>query len=232
MKKDDRAKWKAAFPTIESTQGAPALADHLIRVSKGRGTAAFFVTGTDTDIGKTFCTCVLLREFRDRGIDAIGFKPVSCGSQEDARKFQKLSIDGLTLGQLNPVYLKHPLAPVSQKSFPWKVLMGRIREAYRHLVALKPRFILVEGAGGLLCPVTHQHTVRDIAKTLALPLIIVAPNRLGVLNQTLMTLESATYAKLHSTAIVLNRMGKRGDVSSKINFGVLKKLTRIPLYEI
>ena len=73
----------------------------------------YFITGTDTGVGKTHVTALLLAELRRRGMAAAGFKPIACGAggRTDARTYRQLMRDEVSLDLLNPVYLRHPLAP-------------------------------------------------------------------------------------------------------------------------
>lgn len=210
----------------------PKLADHLLRhSSRGRPTV-FFITGTDTGVGKTWVTTALLREFRRRGVRSAGFKPICCGDRTDAEKLWKCSNREISLDVVNPVHLRRPLAPVSQRCPSWAVLLRRIRAAFSRFDRFKMSMVLVEGAGGLLCPVDQRNTMRDLARALGLPVVIVARNRLGVLNHTLMTVEAARTSGLKCAAIVLTRQAGAGGPSRATNASALARLTSIPLFKL
>jgi len=215
----------------------PELADFLWLYAKkrdgGRRTAsAFFITGTDTGVGKTFVTCALIREFQRCGISAIGFKPLCCGDREDSLKFWRLSKNRVALNLINPIHLPQPVAPIAQRCPPWAVLIRRIQEAFSRLAISEISVLLVEGAGGLLCPITRQHSMRDLARLLNLPLVIVTQDRLGVLNHSLLTQEAAEAVGLKTLAMVLTRFGKRKDFSQKRNQDVLSSLMTVPIYRV
>lgn len=215
----------------------PELADFLWLYAKKRDggrrdVSAFFITGTDTGVGKTFVTCALIREFQRRGIPAIGFKPLCCGDREDSLKFWRLSKNRVALDLINPIHLPQPVAPVAQQCPPWAALMRRIQEAFSHLTTSETSVLLVEGAGGLLCPITRRHSMRDLARLLNLPLVIVTQDRLGVLNHSLLTQEAAEAVGLKTLAMVLTRFGKRKDLSQKRNQDVLSSLMTIPIYRV
>ncbi len=207
-----------------------AFADRLLHASMGKRRAAFFITGTDTGVGKTLLTCKLLNEFQRRGIPAAGFKPICCGDRADARRLWESSDRILPLDVVNPIHLPRPVAPISQPCPPWSTLVHRIRRALARYQAAKIHIVLVEGAGGLLCPITRKHTMRELARALDLPLVVVVPDRLGVLNHTLLTLEAATAEGLACVAVVLNRRETRKDTSQRTNRIILKRLTSTPLY--
>ena len=215
-----------------SIHGITGLADELMRCVSEKCFSAFFITGTDTGVGKTLLTVALLRECRRRDMRVAGFKPICCGDRADARALWKHSERGIPLDVINPIHLRRPLAPVSQISPPWTVALRRVRRAFSQFSAWNFRLVLVEGAGGLLCPIDHKHTMRDLARGLKLPVVIVARNQLGVLNHTLLTAEAAAAAELECAAIVLNSFGKAPDRSCVTNAAALKRLTRIPIFTL
>lgn len=209
-----------------------ALADQLIQLSRGRSCSAFFVTGTDTAVGKTRVACLLLEEFHRRGILSAGFKPICCGDRDDARRLQQAGSTPVPLDLVNPIHLSKPVAPVSQPCPPWRTLLRCTQSALASHRRAGIRLILVEGAGGLLCPVTRRYTMRDLASALNLPVIIAARDRLGVLNHSLLTIEAARAAGLKCVALVLNRFQARADASSSSNGKVLERLVSVPVYRL
>ena len=119
----------------------------------------YFITGTDTGVGKTHVTAALLAELRRRGLPAAGFKPIACGAdgRADARTYRKLMRNEVLLDIINPVYLRHPLAPsVAAKLEKKPVDLRKIESVYRLLSSdFSP--VLVEGAGGLLVPILSRY---------------------------------------------------------------------------
>lgn len=206
------------------------LADHLVRRAQRRGGKAFFITGTDTGVGKTQVTCNLLRELRRRGIRAAGLKAIACGGREDAVQFARFSAGDFSVADLNPIHLPKPVAPLAQPCPRWPVLVRRIRAALKRLHAAGVEIVLVEGAGGLLCPIDRRHTMRELARALQLSMVIVARDRLGVLNQVLLTVEATENSGLRCAAIVLDRFGKKKDFSRTTNAKMLRALTRKPIF--
>ena len=194
--------------------------------------SAVFITGTDTSVGKTHVACALLQEFHRRKIRAIGFKPICCGNRQDALKFQKLSSGEMEIDFINPIHLPQPMAPASQPCPAWTDLIRRIRKARIQLIGKKNRILLTEGAGGLLCPITHRHTMRELAVALKMPLLLVIHNRLGMLNHTLLTLEAAKASGLKCFGLVVTHFGKKQNSVHRMNLKILKSLTSIPVYVV
>ena len=96
----------------------------------------FIVTGTDTEVGKTYVSCLIVKALREAGINAAGFKPVACGDRQDARLLREAGPEGLTLDELNPVFLKNATCPyVAARLENTQVDEGSIRRAYDALAA-------------------------------------------------------------------------------------------------
>lgn len=173
----------------------------------------YFITGTDTGVGKTHVTALLLAELRRRGINAAGFKPIACGAdgRHDARRYRQIMNDGVSLDLLNPVYLRRPLAPsVAARLADCRVDMRKVFRAYREL-ARRYDVVLAEGAGGLMVPIRNDYFVVDMMREMELPVVVVARLGLGTINHTLMTVSLARVAGLEVAGIVLNdTTGRRG----------------------
>jgi len=109
---------------------------------------SLFLTGTGTGVGKTFVAIELLHWLRSRGIRAVGMKPICCGDREDARRLLAASAEGISIEELNPVWLQSPVAPsVAAQIEQVEIDLGRIRDYFR---SLSVRFdtVIVEGVGG------------------------------------------------------------------------------------
>ncbi|MCC7519448.1 MAG: dethiobiotin synthase [Verrucomicrobiae bacterium] len=212
------------------------LARSLIRSGKNES-SVFFVTATDTGTGKTWVSEALLREWRRCGIRALGVKAISCGGRDDARRLVRAGAPGWTLADADPVPLPRPMAPAAQHHPSWSEIVRRVRRSVRAAHAAGARAVLVEGAGGLLCPVDGCRTMRELASALGAPLLVVAPNRLGVLNQALLVLEAAQTKRLRVVALVLNRglsarRSKDGADLRQSNARLLRRLAGTPVREI
>ncbi|RMH92908.1 dethiobiotin synthase [Lysobacter pythonis] len=149
-----------------------------------------YVTGTDTEIGKTFVTCALLRAARDAGHRVIGMKPVASGCidtpagwrSEDA--LAQLDADGVAdapYALRNPYALPLPVAPeIAARAAGVEIGLGEIAEAHRRLRAMPGvEGVLVEGVGGWLAPLSESLEQADVARALGLPVLMVVGLRLG-----------------------------------------------------
>jgi len=190
-----------------------------------------FITGTDTGVGKTYVTALLLAELRRRGVPAAAMKPIACGAdgRNDVRQFRALMQNEVPLDRLNPVYLRHPLAPsVAAKLEHRPINLRRIRADFRRLTAAYSP-VLVEGAGGLLVPIKRNYFIADLARELNLPVIIIARLGLGTLNHTLLTVRQAQATGLIVRGVILNDLTGRRGLAEKTNIREIPALTGVPL---
>ncbi len=180
----------------------------------------FFVTGTDTGAGKTVLTVLLTRHLRSRGLNAAALKPICSGGRGDARKIFSATNGVLSLDEINPWHFKAAMAPsLAARREGKKLKMAQIAA---HVRAMQKRFdvLLIEGAGGLLSPLGDKFNSRDLILQLDAEPIIVAPNRLGVVNHVLLTLEALPLNFRARTRVILLPFGKP-DASAKSNAGLL-----------
>lgn len=190
----------------------------------------FFVTGTDTDAGKTYVTCLLLEAARRAGRSAAGYKPVSCGDRADAHAL--LSASGPVppdLEEVNPLHLKVPAAP-----YVAGLMENRVIEKQPLLLgfsSLAARYdtVLVEGAGGWEVPLTDGLTMADFAVELGLPVLVVVNNKLGALNHTLLTIKAITARGLRCAGLILNHVADERDPASISNRAVLERFAGVPI---
>lgn len=190
----------------------------------------FFITGTDTEIGKTYVTCALLRHLRARGLRAVGFKPLACGDRSDPRAMREAVGDPtLSLDAINPIYLRAATAPYIAAELEQRSLsIDELTAAYRELAAdYAP--VLVEGAGGWEAPLAPGLTMADLAAALALPVVLVVGNKLGAVNHAIMTVQGIRARGLECRAIVLNHMGEEWDAAAVTNRRLIEEFTRIPV---
>lgn len=190
----------------------------------------FFITGTDTGVGKTYVTLYLAELFKKEGLEVGVMKPIACGPQKDndavLLKRKLKSKDPIRL--INPIHLSLPLAPYPASLLQKKKLsMAPIFSAFRKL-SKRHDCLLVEGIGGALVPIKNDYLVVDLIKDLGLPAVIVARAGLGTINHTLLTVEALRKRKIRISGIVLNGF-KRKDLSEKTNAEVIEKLTGIPI---
>ena len=193
----------------------------------------YFITGTDTDSGKTYVTCLLLRALNAAGKPAVGFKPVCCGDRLDVEALLAAGAPGPTPDDINPIFFAQPLSPLVagwMANVPFD--FAAITTAWENLSG-KHEHILVEGAGGWEVPVTVKETMADVAVALGLPVVVVVNNRLGALNHTLLTVRAVQGRGLKVAAIVLNYPHDERDSASISNPAALREIfPGIPLLEV
>jgi len=190
----------------------------------------FFITGTDTDVGKTYVTRLMIETLRAEGKDAVGFKPVSCGDRGDATILAAASGD-LPLEEINPLHFNAALAPHVAALLENKTIDPAELVSCYHSFAAKHETVLVEGAGGWEVPITEKYFISDLAKDLGLPVILIAANRLGALNHIILTLAAIKAKGLTCAGIVLNQLGDEMDTPMITNKGILETLTDVPLLD-
>jgi len=193
-----------------------------------------FITGIDTNAGKTFVTELLTRSLRKAGFDTVAMKPISCGEPEDSRRLRAAADNELSMDEVTPVAYAAPLAPIEAarlegRSFDSSEVLPIFERLHR-----THRSLLVEGVGGWLVPLAQDYSKADLAKAIGFPVLLVVRNRLGALNHTLLTLESISSHGLTCEGIVLNNHPEDvGDLAADGNRRLLSKLTNIPiLFEI
>ena len=189
----------------------------------------FFITGTDTNAGKTFCTALLTRALRGKGFETIALKPLCSGPRDDVEILQAASGQRLSLDETNPVWLQAPAAPLVAASLENRTIALNALDAWFRNLSQKHPSLLVEGAGGWLVPITPTETIADLAARLSLPVILVVANRLGCINHTLLTLESIRARGLHCPGIILNNLAADPDIATRTNREILEQHTPILL---
>ena len=190
---------------------------------------SLFLTGTDTGVGKTFTTVQLLRLARAAGLRCAGFKPICCGDRQDAELLLAASDGDLTIDQVNPIWLKTPASPYTVAIAEGvEIDLARILAG---LARLQERFevVLVEGVGGWMVPIRADYFVSDLVREMGLPVAVVALNRLGCLNHTLLTVRSIEGNGLRCAGIVLNDIERGSDIASKTNSEIIERISNVPM---
>ena len=158
--------------------------------------SGYFVTGTDTGVGKTRITAALLRAAAASKLRALALKPVAAGCElvdgewhnDDARLLRAEATVLLPYAQVNPVALKLAMAPHLAAAVEGRALAaGPLVDHCREVAATPHDLALVEGAGGWLVPLNDRETLADVARELGWPVILVVGMRLGCLNHALLT---------------------------------------------
>lgn len=159
----------------------------------------YFVTGTDTDAGKTFVAAALLAKAAGQGLRTIALKPVAAGADQtpaglrndDALILQQASNQPLAYDSINPVCLKAAVAPhIAAREEGIELSVATVMEQCRPLLATKADFLLVEGAGGWRVPLNDSESFADLARALGFPVILVVGMKLGCINHALLSAEA------------------------------------------
>lgn len=189
-----------------------------------------FVTGTDTGVGKTSFTTWLLREFHRHGGSCAGYKPICCGDRDDAIQLQTAGDPNLTLDEVNPVWLRTPAAPLTATRAEKRTIdLTALRAGFDRLIA-RVDFVAVEGVGGWMVPITSDYLSNHLAADLALPVIVIARNRLGCLNHVLLTVRAIEADGLTCAGVVLNDFGEEADLAMTTNFEILQRCLTAPVF--
>jgi len=192
----------------------------------------FFVTGTDTGVGKTVFAALLTRELRQLGCRVVALKPICSGNRDDARQLHTAAGKVLSLDEVNPWHFRAPLAPVLAARKERKRV--RLAQVVRHIQKVSARFELtiVEGAGGLLSPMGEDFDSQSLIVALKAKPIIVCPNKLGAVNQVRLVLEALPKALAKRARVVLVNP-PRPDAASRTNRQLLSEFFTVKqIYEM
>jgi dethiobiotin synthetase len=192
-----------------------------------------FLTGTDTNVGKTYVAALLVAALRRNGLDCVAMKPICCGERRDAEVLHAVCDGRITLNEVNPVWLRAAAAPSAAAMIENRVIdLAEVKETFARLCA-RHDAVIVEGVGGWRVPITDSYFVSDLAIDLGLDVAVVVANRLGALNHTLLTVESIRACGGNCVGLILNDIGAAPDFFSveatATNAAVLESLVRLPI---
>lgn len=189
-----------------------------------------FVTGTDTEIGKTVIAGGLAAILKQAGANVGVMKPISTGDMTDAEYLKHVTQVDDPLHLINPVSLCHPLAPSVSANIEGKLVdMSQISKAYS-ILQQKYDYLIVEGVGGIAVPINDDKLVVDLIKHLGLPIIIVANAGLGTINHTMLTVEYARQHQITILGIVLNMFqSEKASLAELTNPKEIERVTQIPV---
>ncbi len=193
---------------------------------------SYFVTGTDTNVGKTLVSCVLLRAFSTRGNTVLGMKPIVTGCIDgewaDVKAIVTASSTAAPREWVNPYAFIPPIAPhIAAKQAGIEIDIGVICQAFLNLQKIAD-VVVVEGVGGFMTPLTDHHDGADMAHALDLPVILVVGMRLGCLNHALATAQAVQAIGLQLAGWVANQIDPQMD-SFNENLHTLKQRLNCPL---
>jgi dethiobiotin synthetase len=191
-----------------------------------------FITGTDTGVGKTLLTGLLLYHLRQGGCHALAMKPFCSGSRADAEFLNAIQDRELTRDGINPFFFAEALAPLVAARKHHRSI--RLSEALQRIKRLAGRCqcLLVEGIGGVMVPLGEGFSVVDLIGKLGCQTILVSRNRLGTINHTLLSVSALQHAGIKRLRTVLNAPSE-GDQSAASNVLTLSELLDpIPVFPI
>lgn len=199
-----------------------------------------FIAGTDTGVGKTFVAAGIARALRARGIGIGVMKPFETGCRSRGGKL--IPVDAMTLMRsaevtdpldlVNPYRFRTPLAPmVAARQEGRTIEIRKIKEAVR-LLTKRHEFLIVEGAGGIMVPLTSRTSYLDLAADLRLPVLIIARPGLGTINHTLLTIAALRARRVPIAGTVFNHSagGQQGS-AERTNPAVIERLSGVPVLE-
>ena len=190
----------------------------------------FLVTGTDTGVGKTYVTCQIVRALRKAGVDAVGYKSVCCGERSDAELLVAASGNAEPIEALNPVWYQAPVTPAVAAELESKPVSLEEIRAHAEALAKRHEVLLMEGVGGWEVPMTRKETFADLAEALGWPVLLVAANRLGALNHTLLTERAIRDRGLELFGVILNHLTEDHHIAMTTNRRILDEFLTVPVY--
>jgi len=196
-----------------------------------------FITATDTGAGKTLVAALVAKLAAARDLGVTMMKPVASGCaaedgelvSEDLTFYRRVGLPVEDEALACPLRFKAPLSPNVAAALEGKEIdTARVMQAFTAL-AKRNEFVVVEGIGGILVPLSRRHTVADLMETMRLPVLVVAANRLGVINHAALTVEAAKRRGMALKGIVLNSVSEERDLSRRYNRKAIEALTGVPV---
>jgi len=197
----------------------------------------FFITGTDTGVGKTFVSCALLHAFAAQGYRVAGMKPVAAGCRnqegsllsEDVEQLQAASNLQLPAALVNPYAFEPPIAPhIAAAEAGVEVSIPVIVDHFKQLQQ-KADIVIVEGVGGFCVPLNTTEDTSDLAAALGLPVILVVGLQLGCINHALLTAQAIRHKGMRLAGWVANHVHHDGMAASEENIATLQQRLGAPL---
>ena len=201
---------------------------------------AFFITGTDTGIGKTYIACKLIQQYVAQGYKVVGMKPVAAGCDwvdgawvnDDVLKLEAASNVKAPRALTNPYSFKEPIAPHIAAELEGKIIeIEVIKQAFDELCELAD-IVIVEGAGGLLVPLNNNCDMADLAKALNIPIIVVVGIKLGCINHAQLTVEAIKARNCRLEGWIPNKIDQTMPYCEENIVSIAKKLDLIVKIDI
>ena len=199
-----------------------------------------FITGTDTDVGKTYTACLIARQLQQSGITVVPRKPIESGCQKkdhelipaDALALKQAAAYSGTLTQICPYRFIPAISPKRAAQLAGQSINTADLARACTTGLNKDDFLLVEGAGGFYSPLCEDGLNADLAQALALPVVLVAEDRLGCINHILLSIQAIESRGLELSSIILNQTQASDSHSPMNNMHELSEMIDIPLLNI
>lgn len=197
----------------------------------------FFITGTDTGVGKTLVCTALVKLFRSYGKDVGVMKPVMTGvksnliksSDNDAYILKRVSDADDSLDLINPYCFKEPISPHLAARLNNQEIDEKLIKDNFNKIKKRHEIVIVEGIGGISVPFSDNFFIGDLIRELNLPAIIVTRAALGMINQTLLSIFYAKKIGIKITGIIINNMPENPSLAERTNPGEIERLTNAPV---
>lgn len=199
----------------------------------------YFITGTDTGVGKTVYTCRLARELRGQGLQVAAYKPACSGAESgpdaastwsDVESLYTATDRLFDRDRICPQTFLAPLSPPAAAALEGREVDETLLLSGYRWLAERADFVLVEGAGGFYSPISGNWLNADLAERIGLPVLIVAPNQLGTINQTLLTIEAVRRRGLEVAGVVLNQLCNPPDTSALSNAEEIQRRGKVTIW--
>lgn len=196
----------------------------------------FFVTGTDTNIGKTYISTALLRKFNSKGFSTFGIKPIASGCRnihgvlrnEDALILQEASSVKKDYKFVNPIALEAPIAPhIAAQLEGVRLTSALLVEKINKSLLISSDVFIIEGAGGWFVPLNNEESIANLVILLNIPIVLVVGIKLGCLNHAILTINAINQMKIPLIGWVANCINPQ-TMATDENIQTLKIWIKVP----
>ena len=171
----------------------------------------FFITGTDTNVGKTYYSVKLLRKYAREGYSTLGIKPISSGYDadtkinDDVKRLYEASSIKIPMQEINPFTFRDPIAPnIAAKNEHVELSVNSIMKEMDKVTKYNPDIEIVEGVGGWEVPINEKENMSDLVEALDISVILVVAIKLGCLNHAILTANAINQKKIKTVGWVAN----------------------------
>jgi len=198
----------------------------------------FFITGTDTNVGKTYYSVKLLKKYAKEGYSTLGIKPISSGYDadtkinDDVKRLYEASSIKIPMKEINPFAFRDPVSPnIAAKNEHVGLSVSSIMKEMDKLKKYNADIEIVEGVGGWDVPINEKENMSDLVKALDIPVILVVAIKLGCLNHAILTVNAINQKKIKTVGWVANCISK-DELEIEENINTLKSKLNMKFLEI